>query len=480
MTSFIGRKKDLEILKNVIGVRSARLIIVKGRRRIGKTRLLQEFSRLFAKVFTFSGLPPEKDTTDESQRKEFAEQLIRQTGNHSVEFDDWSKLFWQLSEYAKTDRVLIILDEISWLGSMSPVFLGKLKNAWDLYFKKNDQLVLALSGSISSWIEKNILSSTGFLGRVSLDMTLNELPLSDCMKFWDIGGKGVSIYEKLKILAVTGGVPRYLEEIKPELTAEENIKNLCFAKEGILYKEFENIFSDLFSTHSNFYKRIVTVLADGSAEQISISEQLGIKHGGIMSGYLDNLVKAGFISRDYSWQIKDGKTSKLSKYRLKDNYSRFYLKYILPNKEKIESGWVIESLAANLPQWDTIMGLQLENLVLNNKDLIRSALKVSPADIVCDNPFFQRKTLRQKGCQIDYLIQTKLNALYVCEIKFSRNEVRPTIIDEMREKISRMQLPKNFSYWPVLIHINGVHEQVENGDYFAKIINFAELASNDN
>ena len=121
------------------------------------------------------------------------------------------------------------------------------------------------------------------------------------------------------------------------------------------------------------------------------------------------------------------------------------------------------------------MGLQLENLILSNKDLIKAALKISPEDVVCDNPFFQRKTTKQEGCQIDYLVQTKFNTLFICEIKFSKNEIPTSIVDEMREKIRRLHIPKHFSYRPVLIHVNGVSEQAEDSGYFTKIINFAEL-----
>jgi hypothetical protein len=101
------------------------------------------------------------------------------------------------------------------MGSLDPTFLGKLKNAWDLQFSNNSKLILILCGSVSSWIEKNIIKSTGFLGRPSLYLTLEALPLSDCDHFWDGKGHGISIYEKLKILSVTGGVPRYLELINP-------------------------------------------------------------------------------------------------------------------------------------------------------------------------------------------------------------------------------------------------------------------------
>jgi len=99
--------------------------------------------------------------------------------------DDWGDLFWHLSQHAQKGKTVLVLDEISWMGSKDPTFVAKLKTAWDLYFKNNPQLVLILCGSISSWIEKNILSSTGFMGRISLDIILEELPLYECNEFWN-------------------------------------------------------------------------------------------------------------------------------------------------------------------------------------------------------------------------------------------------------------------------------------------------------
>jgi uncharacterized protein len=104
------------------------------------------------------------------------------------------------------------------MGIDEPTFLGKIKNFWDNHLKKNDQLVFVVCGSASAWIENNILSSTGFVGRISYTLTLVELPLSDCNQFWP---KNISAYEKLKLLAVTGGIPKYLEEINSNVSAEE-------------------------------------------------------------------------------------------------------------------------------------------------------------------------------------------------------------------------------------------------------------------
>ena len=139
---------------------------------------------------------------------------------------------------------------------------------------------MILCGSMSSWIERNIINSTGFWGRTSLNLTLQELPLSTYNQFWAPRENLVSSYEKCKILSVTGGVPKYLEEVHSEWSNEENIKALCLGKESFLFKEFTHIFSDLFSKKSAVYKKIVERLAKGPAYQQEIGKVLNMKKGG--------------------------------------------------------------------------------------------------------------------------------------------------------------------------------------------------------
>jgi AAA+ ATPase superfamily predicted ATPase len=155
--------------------RSASLAVIRGRRRIGESRLAQEFARGIPH-HVFSGLPPAEGVSSAAQKEEFARQLQREMKIPLPRAEDWGDLFWHLAQQTQKGKVVIVLDEISWMGSKDPTFLGKLKTAWDLYFKKNPQLVLILCGSVSSWIEENILNSTGFMGRISLDIILEELP----------------------------------------------------------------------------------------------------------------------------------------------------------------------------------------------------------------------------------------------------------------------------------------------------------------
>lgn len=473
---FIGRQRELQSLNKLFKKNSASLVVIQGRRRIGKSRLVEEFAKQHV-FYQFSGIMPTDKTTPQSEREEFARQLHIQTKAEKINTEDWSHLFFSLAdkiEKIKAGHVVVLFDEITWMGSKDPDFLGKVKHAWDVYFKKNPRFILILCGSISVWIDKNILSSTGFVGRISYRLTLDELPLNECNLFLQKAGGIISPYEKLKILSVIGGVPRYLEEIKPTLSAEENIKDLCFTQGGALFNEFNEIFSDLFSKRSGTYKKIIQTLSVGALEIKNIAQKLNVEQSGFLSHYLDDLIKSGFITRDYTWHLKSSEISRLSHFRLSDNYLRFYLKYMDKQRQKIDSqSFAFKSLSL-LPQWEAIMGLQFENLVLKNRFFIKNYLGVKPDEIVSDNPFFQRQTTRVLGCQIDYLIQANFGTLYVCEIKFKKYPIGLEIISEMQKKLSRFSYPRGFSCRPVLIHVNGVREEVAESGFFSAIVDFTE------
>ncbi len=481
LSPFIGRKEELKQLSALLNKRSASLVVVRGRRRIGKSRLIERFAQSH-RFIRFSGIPPTNEISAQSQRNVFMHQLAQQVDlpwqASGWEATDWSVLFQTLTEKTRDGRVIILFDEISWMGSEDPTFLGKLKNAWDLGFKSNSELVLILCGSVSTWIEENIIKSTGFFGRISHYITLSELPLNECNTFLEHQGFVGTAYEKLKLLSVSGGIPWYLEQIQPNLNADEIIKNLCFRKDGVLVGEFDLIFHDLFSKRSEIYKKIIGVLAAGPFELNDLYKALSLQKSGVLSVYLDELIKAGFVQRDYTWLLKSGKEARLSHFRLSDNYLRFYLKYVEKNLGKIARDGFKDMSLTNLPGWSSMMGLQFENLVLNNRSKLWEILGIHSGDIVSDNPFFQRKTSTQRGCQIDYLIQTRHNLMLICEIKFSRQSIKGDIIDEMKDRIHRLKRPKGFACAPVLIHVNGVDDAVMDANYFSHIIDFSAFLEN--
>ncbi|MBS0628675.1 MAG: AAA family ATPase [Verrucomicrobia bacterium] len=467
---FIGREKEMESLIGLSKKKIPSLVVIRGRRRIGKSRLCEEYAKTFSRSIILTGIPPVDGVTAEEQRAEFLRQL-QEYDLPIYRSDDWGNLFHDLSEKTKKGRILIVLDEITWMGSKDPTFMPKLKTAWDRHFKKNNKLILIITGSNSTWIQKNILSSTGFYGRVSLRILLKELPIADCNVFWEDWPGIIAPYEKFKILAVTGGIPRYLEELRPDLSAEANIQRMCFDSEGLLFQEFDQIFHDLFRNKGNFYKQIVETLVDNRLSATQIASELGCSTGGDFSDSLDELTQAGFIARDYIWSFAKKTKSTTSRYRLSDNYLRFYLKYIQPNREQIEEGKV-----RKLPTgWYSILGLQFENLVVNNGDILQNLLGIPTDEVIFAAPYLQTPQTRRKGCQIDYLIQTRFNCIYICEVKFMQGKIGIEVVNEVQEKQRALQLPRGFSCRPVLIHVNGVDEKVEDCGFFARIVDFSEF-----
>lgn len=481
-SNFVGRQAELALLNGLQIKDSASLVVVYGRRRIGKSRLIEEFAR-GSRFYSFAGLSPEPGVKPQDQLDEFRARLLIQCpeiqkktrGLESKTYTDWSNAFFDLAEETRRGRVVILLDEISWMGHDNPTFLGKLKNAWDMELKNNPQLVLVLCGSVSTWISKNILSNRGFYGRISLKLKLNELPLYDCNQFWESRGGFIADYDKLKILSVTGGVPKYLEEIRADHSVDDNIKRLCFSPEGLLFNDYDYIFSSLLESDSQIYQDIVEALCSGEKTREVLLEALEKKSGGMLTHFLNELESAGFIARDFTWDVRLGKLSKLSQYRLSDNYLRFYIKYILPVFAKVKKNQFQGQALSSFPGWSSIMGLQVENLINNNRMALKRLLGISSDDVLCEGPFFQRKTGRMAGCQIDYLIQSKLGVLYLIEIKFSKNPLTMAVIDEVKDKISRLNRPKNVSILPVLIHLGGIHDSVSDAGFFVRIIDMSEF-----
>ncbi len=472
--AFTGREEELAELKALLEKTTASLVAVKGRRRVGKSRLIQQFAR-HKPFYTFTGLAPLTGLTAQDQRNEFARLLHLQTGIPKIVTNDWSDLFTLLARETSKKRVIILFDEISWMAMDDITFLPKLKNAWDNDFKKNNKLILVLCSSVSMWFEEKILSSTAFFGRISLELQVNPLPLSDCNKMLEMQNFKESAAEKFKILSVTGGIPWYIEHMQGQFSADENIRRQCFSSGGVMVEDFHKIFHDMFEKQDYIYKKIILSLADGPIDYEEISKRTEYNKSGRLSAYLLNLEKAGFIAKDKTWSLQAGKTMNLCHYRLSDNYIRFYLNYITPRLDHIIHKRIKKLTLTTLPGWESIMGLQFENLVANNRHELYRLLNIAPEMVVYDNPFFQKKTSRQKGCQIDFLIQTKANTLYVIEIKFSKNSIKYEVIDQVREKINRISLPRNVAVLPVLIHVNGTSRSLIDAGYFHRIINFGEL-----
>ncbi len=364
--------------------------------------------------------------------------------------------------------VVILLDEISWMGKYDPNFPGELKYAWDKRFHDMSDLVFVICGSVSSWIEENILANAGFLGRISLDLIVPELPLRDCVNFWGMARERVAPREILDVLSVTGGVPRYLEEVDPALSADENIKRMCFHPNGYLYKDFNDIFTTVFSANSPLKRAILARLAVGAQGGAELAEALGVARNGPFSKVMKELEMAGFVAADSGINPESGRRSREIRYRLRDNYTRFYLKYVEPHASEIKDGRYEFVSLENLPEWNAILGLQFENLVVNNFRSLLPALHLEGVQIFSAAPFRKARKNADHGVQVNLLVQTR-KAVVLVEIKRQR-EIGEEVEREMAEKVRRLHVPAGMSVRTALVYAGALSKGVCGGGYFDALI----------
>ncbi len=472
---FVGRQEEISQLEGLWDKRVASLVTCRGRRRVGKSTLIEEFAKRTADYFiVIEGLSPRKGMSDAKQRDNFCERLSEQVGIEAKHVKSWPLAFAQLDEALPKDgRVVVLLDEISWMGGYDKDFPAYLKMAWDKKLKNHSNLVLVLCGSVSAWIADNILNSTGFVGRNSLDLNVQELPLKDAISVMGPTAERMSSTEKLDILSVVGGIPRYLEEVRPSLTVDENIRRLCFLKQGMLFREFDETFNDVFGKQAENRRRVLEVLSKGALPATDIAECLGGEVNGHLTRTLKELEYSGFVARESSLNAVTGKPQRMERYRICDNYTMFYLHFVRPNAVAINNGLFRFASMEQLKGWETQLGFQFENLIINHVEDLFKPLGIERSLVLSAAPYVQRGTKRGEGCQIDLLIQMR-RTVYVVEIK-RRKFIGPEIMEEIAAKVQRLQVAKGVSVRTALVYDGKLSPQIEAEHGFDVLIPVSRL-----
>lgn len=477
---FIGRKGEIKQLEGLKSKETASLVCLMGRRRIGKSTLIAEFGKSFPHFISIQGLGPDDKVGLRDQLNHFATELSNYFNSKKEFFENWDEAFAYLAKKTSKGKYLILLDEISWMAKGDSLFPLRIKDAWDTKFKKNPNLILVLCGSVSAWIEKNILKNASFEGRVSLEMVLEELKIPEISEFWNKRNFQMGSFEMLQILAITGGVPKYLEEVLKGQSAEQNLIRLCYSKSGILFNDFNKIFLDIYGRRSKSLEKIIRLCLTEKLSSSALAKKLNIEQNSDLSDSIHVLELSGFLSRDFYFH-PDGRVSKLSHLRVKDNYLRFYLKFIEPKKQHILKGGKAITALSDLHGWTSVMGLQFENLLLLNRELILKVLGINSSQIISAAPYLQKKKANNKGgCQIDLLIHTNLDVFYLCEFKCQK-WIDSGVISEVRKKASVLQLPRRSSLKTVLIYEGELSGKILNdcSEYFHQIVSFKTLLESD-
>ena len=466
---FTGREYYLDCLDSLWRKGSSSLAVVSGRRRIGKSTLVEPFAaRSNCRFVEIEGLAPDPKMTNERQLANFCERLARATGTPEAKADSWAKAFDALdAAVPRNARAVVFLDEISWMGGYDPAFPALLKNAWDTQLSRRSRLILVLAGSVSAWIQDNILRSKAFVGRISLDITLPELPLANCRAFWGRKADRTPTRDLVDVLSVTGGVPKYLQEIDPSLPPDENIRRLCFRPEGYLFKDFDSIFGDVFGAAAA-KRRILGALVGGPASASELAARFGVESNGHFSDDLRDLELAGFVASSAGKNPETGGAIREVRYRLRDNYTRFYLKFVEPKREAIANGLFRFTTLERLPGWESIMGLQFENLVLNNLRTLCPLVGLGGRLVTSAAPYVRRRSASSPGVQIDLLVQTP-KSMYVVEVK-RRDRIGESVEAEVQAKVERLRPPRGIAVRTVLVYDGILAPEVEESGYFDYLV----------
>lgn len=466
--NIVGREEEQQILNKLYHSTRAEFLAVYGRRRIGKSFLIREY---FDDAQVFFEIVGNKKASSALQVARFVEEIETKfnfTSKNKIKTweDAFSTLVSALTIYLKQtknkNKVILFFDELPWLaGASKSTFLSTLEYYWNKYFEKMN-ILLIVCGSAASWMIKRVINNkTGLYNRLTKTIRLSPFTLLEVERF--LQSKSIS-YERSQIVELymaIGGIPKYLNEVQRGLSPAQNIDQLCFSKNGALYSEFNQLFESLFDNYE-VHLAIVKVLANAfyGLEKSELLKKIGIKDGGTATNYLKELEESGFIIGMSSY----GKHKKNKIYRLIDEYSLFYLKWIEPLSRSTIPGnfWIQKSSSNSAKVW---AGYAFENVILHHIPQLQKALGISGILITISSYY-------SKNAQIDLIVDRSDKVINICEIKYHNNSLQLTKSDadqmNKRKEEFRAIIPHNQSIISTLITVLPAKK---NAHFFSSIDN---------
>ncbi|MBC7553580.1 MAG: AAA family ATPase [Taibaiella sp.] len=432
MEPLIGRYDERELLENALTSASAELIAVYGRRRVGKTFLIRS---VFAPYMAFecTGI---HGATLKAQLQNFTYSLQKALKTNVIMAvpKSWLEAFQVLESYLQPiieeRRAVVFFDEFPWIHTPKSDFLGAFSHFWNHWASRHPHLTVVICGSAASWLITNVVNSKGGLhNRVTLKLRLEPFTLKEAELYLKANGAILDRYQVLQLYMVMGGIPHYLKMVRPGESAAQAVERTCFAGNGMLRDEFGNLYSSLFANYSN-HVEIIKVLSKKTAglTRNEIIKEIGMNTGGTVSKILTELEESGFIKQ----YVPFGRTVKYAVYRLIDEYSVFYLKYI-DKKSAAPGSWLRVAESASWHNWS---GFAFESVCLKHIGNIKKALGIA-ALYTEESVWRQKAEPEMPGVQTDLLIDRADYCINVCEMKFSTGEF--TITKSYAAEIAQKQ-----------------------------------------
>lgn len=413
----IGRKQEVDELNRIYNRNKAELVAIYGRRRVGKTYLVDE---TFEGRITFrhAGLSP-ADEDSKGLLKLQLEHFYNSLDIHGMEKCDkptsWLEAFLLLEKFlqAKDDgnRQVVFLDELPWLDTPKSGFIRAFEAFWNTWGCHRKNLMVIVCGSANSWIQDKLINNHGGLyNRVTYEMKLAPFNLNECEQLYKEYNVNMSRYDIVQSYMIFGGIPFYLGYVNPKMSLAQNVDNLFFSKNAVLRDEYNKLFSSVF-TNPDAVKNIVRLLYTRNAgyTRKEIVEKLNVTDGGRLSRNLNALISSDFIIK----YVPFGFGKREEHYKLIDPFCIFYLHFIEGQKKVSDKFWQQNSTSASISSW---RGFAFENVCFNHVDQIKYALGI-PA-VITETSAWSKKEDDSEGIQIDLLITRNDNVINMCEIKY--------------------------------------------------------------
>jgi predicted AAA+ superfamily ATPase len=467
---FIGRQYETRLIQEKLADTSkAQLIILYGRRRVGKSTLIRKSLKRQKNVLFFEGIQG-RSTRD--QIDQFLVDLSTQTGRVKLAAKNWREAFQGLEETIQKGRWFLVLDELPWMAAGRSQMISDLKLFWDRWSSSNRNLVLFLCGSVASFMVKHLIHSKSLHNRKTLEIHL--MPLSPAETSLFIPKR--SFWEKAQLYMTLGGIPKYLEQINPRLSIEKNINQLCFCTDGFFLNEFETLFKEQFKGIKT-YENIVRLLARQSMNISELSTGTKMIRGGGLQSYVDNLIRANFV-REYSpYKPNYRKRARTKLYKLVDPFLIFYFHYIEPHLQLIKKNKA-ENLfrAITGTSINQYYGFAFERLCEDSFETVLRGLNLKLADLINFGPYFQqKKSDGSRGLQIDNLIMRQDKVWTIIEYKYSKELAGLSVIREVEQKTDRLPVPAHISIETALISAAGAKPSVHKSGFFNHILTLSDL-----
>jgi AAA+ ATPase superfamily predicted ATPase len=430
----VGRKQERHEMEAMLKDKDSHFLAIVGRRRVGKTFLIREVYKQHI-VFEMTGL---KDADLSAQLTNFNLQHKRyfqgNTNNNSPE--NWLLAFNSLSialeSNQSAEKPVVFFDELPWIAGKRSGFLEALGHWWNNWASQQN-IVVVVCGSAASWMIQKVVNAKGGLhNRISKLIKLEPFTLAETKEYLSSKRIEYSPYQTIQLYMAIGGIPFYLKQLKRGLSAAQNIQELCFNKNSILLNEFENLYPALFSNAQQHIEVIQSLAKKQSGlSRSEILESINMKDGGGFTQVLNELEASGFIASFSSYSKK----KKDVIFRLTDEYSLFYLKFISGNKRFNENHWLQISQKQEYLIW---CGYAFENICFKHVDQIKKALGISGVYSTQASLYHKANSLYNKGFQVDLLIDRKDGIVNLCEMKFSNDDfvITNDYAEKLRNKVN--------------------------------------------